>query len=84
MKYVWMALMGLLVGIIARFLYPGAVPLNLIGSILLGIGGSYAGGVVAGMFTREKDMFSMRPTGFLMSIVGAMVLIFLFRQLGMI
>lgn len=84
MKYVWMAVTGIVVGMIARFIYPGAVQMSLIGSGLLGIAGSYAGGMVAGMFTKEKDMFSMKPTGIFMSIIGALVLIFVFRRLGIV
>ena len=37
MRYISMAIVGLIVGIIARFIYPGAVPIGWIASILLGI-----------------------------------------------
>ncbi len=39
MQYVVMIVVGLIVGILARFLYPGAVHMGLIASALLGIAG---------------------------------------------
>ena len=40
MHYVRMLIVGLIVGILARFLYPGAVHMGLLMSALLGIMGS--------------------------------------------
>ena len=40
MHYVVMIVTGLIVGILARFLYPGAVHMGLIASALLGIAGA--------------------------------------------
>ena len=80
MKYVWMVVIGIIIGMIARFVYPGAVHMGWIESGLLGIGGSFVGGIIGGMFTKEKDMMSLKPAGFLMSVVGALVLIFIFRS----
>lgn len=72
-------IVGFIVGLIARFIYPGGVPAGWIMTTLLGIGGSFAGGFIGGMFTREKDMLKPSPAGFIMSVIGAMVLIFLAR-----
>lgn len=68
---------GLLIGIAARFLYPGAVEMGWVATILLGIGGS----LVAGLITsRGQSDFSR--AGCLASILGGMALIFIGRALG--
>ncbi len=74
---------GLLSGGLARFLYPGAQEMGWIMTILLGIGGSFVGGFIGGMFTKEKDMLKPSPSGFIMSVIGAMVLIFVAHRLGL-
>lgn len=80
MHYVIMAVVGLVVGILARFIYPGAVPMGLFPSILLGIGGSYLAGFL-GRFIHggAEGGKPFHPAGFLYSIVGAVLLIFIFR-----
>ena len=73
---------GFITGFLARVLYPGAVEMGWIMTTLLGIGGSFAGGFIGGLFTKEKDLMKPTPSGFIMSIIGAMVLIFIVHRLG--
>lgn len=63
---------GLIVGVLARFFYPGPVPMGWIATLLLGIGGSLLAGLVT---SRGQSQF--HRAGFLASILGAMVLIFI-------
>ncbi|EIZ81217.1 putative transmembrane region and signal peptide prediction [Novosphingobium sp. Rr 2-17] len=67
---------GLIIGGLARYFYPGPVPMGWIATILLGIGGSLVAGLVTSRGGRD---FSQ--AGCLASIVGALVLIFLGRML---
>lgn len=67
---------GLVVGALARWFYPGAVPMGWIATILLGIAGSLAAGWVT---TRGRA--GIQPAGCLASVLGAIVLIFLGRVL---
>jgi len=78
--YIWMAFVGLIVGILARFFYPGAVHLNWLWSIVLGIAGSFLAGVVVQAVSPAARQQPFHPGGFIASILGAMVLIFLFRS----
>lgn len=78
--FIWMAFVGLIVGILARFFYPGAVHLNWIWSILLGIAGSFVAGFVVQMMSPAARQKPFHPAGFIASILGAMVLIFIFRS----
>ena len=73
---------GFLAGLLARFIYPGAIEMGWIMTTLLGIGGSFAGGLIGGVFTKEKDMMKPSPAGFIMSVIGAMVLIFIAHRFG--
>lgn len=72
---------GLIVGLLARWFYPGAVPLGGIMTILLGIGGSLLAGLVTANQTSGIANGVSRP-GCLASVIGAIVLIFLGRQIG--
>jgi uncharacterized membrane protein YeaQ/YmgE (transglycosylase-associated protein family) len=82
--FIWMAVVGLIVGILARFLYPGTVPLNWFWSIVLGIAGAWLAGLVTQMLTPSARGKPFHPAGFLMAIVGAMVLIFICKRLGVL
>ena len=62
---------GLIVGVLARFFYPGAVHMGMIYTILLGIAGS----LVAGLVT-SRGAKDFHRAGFLASILGALVRIF--------
>ena len=68
---------GLIIGVLARFFYPGAVEMGWIATILLGIGGSLLAGLVT---SRGSSEFSR--AGCLASILGAIVLIFIGRAIG--
>jgi uncharacterized membrane protein YeaQ/YmgE (transglycosylase-associated protein family) len=74
MKYVWLVIVGVVVGAIARFLMPGAQPMGWIMTSLLGIGGSIVGGLLAEVIWRQPDG-KFTPAGWILSIIGAMVLL---------
>ena len=80
MQYLGMAVVGLFVGILARFFYPGAVHIGWVASIVLGIAGSYLAGFI-GAAAHGKGMSGDFPrAGFLYSVLGAMLLIFVCRH----
>lgn len=67
---------GLIVGILARFFYPGPVPMGIIGTILLGIGGSFVGGFLARLVSGGEPT-PLQPAGLIGSVIGGIILIFL-------
>lgn len=81
MHYVIMIIVGLIVGVLARFFYPGAVHMNLIASAILGIAGSFLAGLVGRLLHPSSGDQPFHPAGFVYSILGAMVLIFIARLL---
>ena len=69
---------GLVVGVIAKLVMPGRDPGGMIVTILLGI----VGAVVGGFLGRQLGFYGPNePAGFLMSLVGAIVLLALYRLL---
>jgi uncharacterized membrane protein YeaQ/YmgE (transglycosylase-associated protein family) len=70
---------GLIVGIVAKLLMPGRDPGGFIVTILLGITGALVGGYLgrAVGWYRESD-----PVGFLMAVLGSIVLLGLYRMLA--
>lgn len=73
---------GLIVGALARFFYPGAVEMGWGLTSLLGIGGALVAGLFTSWTTGEGVREGFNRAGCLASIVGAMLLIFIGRQLG--
>lgn len=70
---------GLLVGLVARLLKPGDDSMGWIKTILVGIGGSLMatyGGQALGLYHAGQG------AGFIGSVVGAVVLLFLLAVLG--
>ena len=77
MGIIWMIVVGFIVGLLARFFYPGAVALGFWLTTLLGIGGSLAGGVIGSLIWKSADG-KFHPAGFILSIVGALILLWLY------
>lgn len=84
MHIVVMLIVGLVVGILARFFYPGAVHMGLIASALLGIAGAFLAGFAGRLLQPSTRDQPFHPAGFIYSIIGAIVLIFLGRALHII
>ena len=69
-------IIGLIVGAIAKFLMPGKDPGGWIITILIGLAGSFIGtylGQAVGLYRAGE------PAGFIGSIVGAMILLLIYR-----
>jgi uncharacterized membrane protein YeaQ/YmgE (transglycosylase-associated protein family) len=77
MSYVYFAIFGLVVGIIARFLMPGPQPMGIILTALLGVAGSFLGGWL-GSLIHGGPADAMQPSGWIGSIVGSLVLLFIY------
>ncbi len=74
---VWSIIVGFVVGLIARAVVPGAQHMGFIATVVLGIVGSLVGGLLARLFSKPREGATFHPAGFLLSIVGAIVLLLL-------
>jgi uncharacterized membrane protein YeaQ/YmgE (transglycosylase-associated protein family) len=69
---------GVIVGIIAKLLMPGKDPGGFLITMLLGI----AGAVLGGALGRMVGLYGPgEPAGMIMSVIGAVVLLFLYRKM---
>ena len=60
----------------------GAQHFTFIMTALLGIGGSIVGGLIARLFSKPEPGSTFHPAGFIMSIIGAMILLFIWGKLA--
>jgi len=72
---------GLIVGAIAKFLTPGNDSNGIINTMLLGIAGSFVGGFLGNLLFGGKGENAARYGGWIMSIIGSIVLLLLIRWL---
>jgi uncharacterized membrane protein YeaQ/YmgE (transglycosylase-associated protein family) len=77
---VWSIIVGFIIGLIARAIMPGVQHLGFIITTLVGIGGSILGGLIGRLFSKPEPGSSFHPAGFIMSIIGALILLFLWGK----
>jgi len=66
----WM-LFGVVAGAIARFLVPGRQSIGMVATMMLGVVGSLVGGGLTWLVTGNP----MEPAGWIMSILGAVIVL---------
>lgn len=76
MSLLWFAIVGLICGAIARALFPGRQPMGLLATALLGMAGSLLGGFAGSLLWGGLRGASIQPGGWILSILGAMVLLY--------
>jgi len=74
MGFIWMVIVGLIVGAIARLIMPGAQDMGWILTSVIGIVGSLVGGLVSGLIWKSAEG-RFHPAGWIMSILGALVVL---------
>jgi uncharacterized membrane protein YeaQ/YmgE (transglycosylase-associated protein family) len=80
MFYVWLIIIGLVAGALARLIMPGRDPMGIIATILLGIVGSFVGGLISmAIWPAERD--GLHPAGLLLSILGAIIVLWIYRMI---
>ncbi len=76
MALIWTLIIGLFVGIIAKFLMPGRDGGGFILTSLLGIAGAFVANWLGQAF---GWYLPGEPVGFLAAVIGAMIILFVFR-----
>ena len=65
-----------------RAIMPGAQHLGFIMTTLLGIAGSIVGGLIGRLFSKPEPGSAFHPAGLIMSIIGAIILLFIWLKLA--
>jgi uncharacterized membrane protein YeaQ/YmgE (transglycosylase-associated protein family) len=71
-------IMGLFVGVLAKWIMPGKDPGGLIVTICIGIAGAFVGGLI-GSLLGIGNVSGFNMVSFLLSIGGAILLLILYR-----
>ena len=75
---------GLIAGLLARLLVPGRDPMGILGTIALGIVGSFVGGFIWNLIEYHRVAPNKFHTvGIIGSVLGAIVLLLLLRVMGL-
>jgi uncharacterized membrane protein YeaQ/YmgE (transglycosylase-associated protein family) len=77
MHILWMLIIGLIVGALAKLFMPGKDPGGIIVTMLLGVAGSFVAGFLGRAVGLYRDPGS--GPGVIASIIGAMILLAIYR-----
>ena len=78
MHILWMLIIGLVIGAIAKLIMPGKDPGGIIVTMLIGV----AGALIAGFLGRAVGWYHEgEPAGFIAAILGAIVLLAIYRMI---
>lgn len=75
MHYIWMFIVGIVVGAIARLIVPGSEHLGIFLTGILGIVGSFVGGFIGRLFSKPADGAMIHPAGIILSVIGAILVL---------
>ena len=75
MGILFFLIFGLAIGLIARALMPGTQKMGLVMTTILGVAGSFTGGLLSSLITHHHVM-DFNTAGVIGSVIGALVLLF--------
>jgi uncharacterized membrane protein YeaQ/YmgE (transglycosylase-associated protein family) len=77
---IWYIIVGFIAGLVARLIMH--MHMDFLLTTLLGIVGSIVGGLIARLFSRPRDGALFHPAGIILSIIGALIVLFVFNKIG--
>ncbi len=77
---IYLLVIGIIAGFLARLLVPGRDPMSVGATIVLGIVGSFIGGFLGwALFGKDLDEGALQASGIIGSIVGAVIALLVYR-----
>jgi uncharacterized membrane protein YeaQ/YmgE (transglycosylase-associated protein family) len=73
-------IVGLIAGFVARALVPGPDPMGWVGTMILGIIGSFVGGTLAALLF--GGTLDISAAGLVGSVVGSIIVLLIWRAMG--
>jgi uncharacterized membrane protein YeaQ/YmgE (transglycosylase-associated protein family) len=81
LQYLWMFIIGIVAGAIARLIMPGPQHMGIIVTGILGIVGSFVGGFITRLFKKPQEGgVSFQRAGIALSVVGAVIVLFIVEK----
>jgi uncharacterized membrane protein YeaQ/YmgE (transglycosylase-associated protein family) len=78
----YMLVVGIVAGFLARLLVPGRDPMGFWATVLLGVIGSFIGGFLGYViFGKDLDEGALQASGIVGSIIGAVIALLIYRAL---
>jgi len=79
----YLLIIGLVAGFLARLLLPGPDPMSVGATIVLGIVGSFIGGFLGwALFGSDLDDGALQASGVIGSVVGAIIALLVYRAMN--
>ncbi len=79
MNFIWMLVIGLVAGLLARAIKPGSDSMGWVMTLILGIAGALLGGFLSSFIgLRTQGGF----TGLIFSVIGAIILLFIYELIA--
>ncbi len=79
---IWSIIVGFFIGLIARAILPGSHEMGFWATSLIGIVGSVVGGFIGRLISPPKPGQAVHPAGLILSVIGAMIILFAWSKLG--
>jgi uncharacterized membrane protein YeaQ/YmgE (transglycosylase-associated protein family) len=79
---IYLVLIGLLAGAVARLLVPGRDPIGILGTVLLGVVGSFLGGFLGDEVQLHHWSHTFHTSDVIWSIVGSVIVLLLARMVS--
>jgi len=83
MQLIGLLIVGVVIGLLARFLLPGRQKIGLLWTMILGILGALVGGTLASYLGRG-DIFELNFIGFIGAVVASVVLLAVAERSGLL
>jgi uncharacterized membrane protein YeaQ/YmgE (transglycosylase-associated protein family) len=68
---------GFIVGVLARWIYPGGIAMGFWLTVALGVGGSLIGGIIGSLIWKTPDG-KFHPAGWFLSLIGALLVLWVY------
>ena len=82
LSLLWLLVVGLIAGFLARAVVPGKDSMTLLGTLVLGVSGSVVGGLILGLLLGGFRDRGFSPAGLIGSVIGAVVVLLIYNRVS--